>query len=49
MLTVVILVEEDTVEICVEAQVVAILDAETQNMQKDNKSILMTVDTLSRR
>ena len=49
MLTVVILVEEDSVKVCVETQMVAVLDAETQDTQKDDKSIAMTVDAFSRR
>ena len=49
MLAVVILGEEDSVEVCVKTQMVAILDAKTQDTQKDDKSIAMTVDTFSRR
>ena len=49
VLPVVILVEEDTVEICVETQMVAVLDAETQDTQKNDKSIAMAVDTFPRR
>ena len=49
MLTIVILVEEDSVEVCVKTQMVAILYAETQDTQKDDKSIVMTVDAFSRR
>ena len=49
MLPVVILAKEYAVEICVETQMVAILDAETQDTQKDDKSIAMTLDTFSRR
>ena len=48
MLTVVILAKEYAVEICVETQMVAILDAETQDTQKNDKSIAMAVDTFSR-
>ena len=49
MLPVVILSKEYAVEIWVETQMVAILDAETQDTQKDDKSITMTVDTFPRR
>ena len=49
VLPVVILAKEYAVDICVETQMVAILDAETQDTQKDDKSLAMTVDTFPRR